>query len=474
MLDPNATDKEAEQQFCRAKMLLSELLELPWIKKELEGDVPSPASRVYTQAPTLWLLTLQRLGKGLTLEQAVKELIEKHRDILPENRRVTEGKLSENNSAYNKARKRMPLKVIENFSQTICNHLASLAPKSFDDRRVFILDGTTITLPPTPELKKAFPPSTNKHGQSVWPVARLLVANEMETGCALVPQIDPMYGPDNRGETQQALVAIDALPPDSIVMADSGFGIFSVAYQCQQREKRFLFRLTKQRFKAHLKQATLVEEGPTHRTYHRLWKPSSQELRNNPHLPKDAVMEVLIHQVDLDNGTTLDLVSDLQTDALSDAQLYQRRYDVEFDIRDFKVTMDSENIRAKSVDTTKKELLGSVIAYNLVAQFRKQAAKLAGVAPRRLSFSGVWTSFRYGLLQKDIATLYEGRLAYHRALLSASGRLLPNRKAPRSYPRAAHPRRQKSTKFQKEQRKAKAAQSDKQDKPKQNKDAPPD
>ena len=35
-------------------------------------------------------------------------------------------------------------------------------------------------------------------------------------------------------------------------------------------------------------------------------------------------------------------------------------------------------------------LLGSVIAYNLVAPFRRQAAELVNVKPRQLSFSGVW------------------------------------------------------------------------------------
>lgn len=459
MLKPDAETKETEQeQFCRAKALLSELIQLPSIKKALEGEGPTPASQVYTQAPTLWLLILQRLGGGLSLAKAVKDLIENHQDLLPQNRRVTEGKLSENNSAYNVARQKLLFQVIEDFSHRICNHLARRAAPAYEGSRVFILDGTTMTLPPTPQLKKEFPPATNQHGESVWPVARLLIACEMQTGCVLVPQINPMYGPNNCGETEQATAAIEALPRGSIVMADSGFGIFSVAQGCQLNAQHFLFRLTKQRFLAHLKKAQLVEEGQGYRTYHSLWKPSAQELRNNPHLTKDALIEVFIHQVDLDNGSTLELVTNIQTDALSLAGLYQRRYDIEFDIRDLKVTMDTENIRAKSVDTVKKELLGSVIAFNLVAQFRKQAAALAGVPPRRLSFTGVWTSFQYGLLQKDIATLEEGRLAYMKALVSAAGQLLPNRKKPRSYPRVAHTRRQKSTKFQKDQQKIKAAE----------------
>lgn len=437
-------------------MLLSELIGLPAIKKEFENDANAPTARVYTQAPTLWLLVLQRLGGGLTLENAVKDLIENHSDILPQNRRVTEGRLSENNSAFNKARQKLPIAVVEEFSHRVCDHLARRAEPAFLGKRVFILDGTTITLPPTPALKKAFPPATNQHGESVWPVAMLMVANEMQTGCALVPQVDPMFGPNNSSENKQAEQVIDRLPDNSIVLADSGFGVFSVAFHSQSRGKEFLLRLTKQRYQSHLKKATLVEEGKGYRTHHLIWEPSAKERKNHPDLPADASVEVFIHQVDLENGQTLELVSNIETDAISVGQLYRRRYDVEFDIRDLKVTMDTENIRAKSVDTMMKELLGSVIAYNLVAQLRKQAAKLINVEPRRLSFSGVWTTFQYNLLYKDFSTLEAWTLAYHKALVSASGRKLPNRKEPRSYPRLAHPRRQKSTKFQRSLQKQKA------------------
>ena len=430
-------------------------MQLPILQQAFVNEEPSHAKLVYTKAPTLWLLVLQRLGGGLTLTQAVKDLIDNHSDILPNNRRVTEGRLSENNSAYNKARQKMPIQVIEEFSHRVCDHLARRAEPAFLDQRVFILDGTTITLPPTHELKKAFPPAMNKHGESVWPVACLMVAHEMQTGCALVPQVDPMYGPNNSSEAKQAEQIIDRLPENSIVLADSGFGIFSVAFHCQLRAKPFVLGLTKQRYKAYIKKATLIEEAAGYRTYHLIWNPTAKERKKHPALPADAAVEAFIHQVDLENEQTLELVTSVEVDGLSVGELYRRRYDVEFDIRDLKVTMDSENIRAKSVDTVMKELLGSVIAYNLVAQLRKQAAKLINVKPRRLSFSGVWTTFRYDLLYKDFHTLEEWNLAYQGALVSASGRKLPNRKEPRSYPRLAHTRRQKATKFQKSLRKSK-------------------
>lgn len=449
MLHSDVHDIEAEQTFCQAKTLLAELLQLPEILKELGEEPDAPASKVYTRLPTLWLLVLQRLGGGLTLEQAVKDLIDNHSDILPRNRRVIEGQLSNNNSAYNNARKNLPIEVIEEFSHRICDHLARRGRPAFLGRRVFILDGTTITLPPTPALQQAFPPATNQHGESVWPVAMLMVAHEMQTGCALVPQVDPMYGPNNSSESRQAELVIDRLPEQSIVMADSNFGIFSVAFHCQKRGPAFLLRLTKRRYKALLKSATLVEEGLGYRTHHLIWKPSEKDRQSHPELSADAAVEVFIHQVDLDNGQTLELVTNIEVDALSVGALYQRRYDVEFDIRDLKVTMKTEQIRAKSFDTMMKELYGSVIAYNLVAQLRKQAAKLINVPPRRLSFSGVWLDFQYGLLRKNFTTLEQWTQAYHQTVVAASARTLPIRKKPRNCPRVAHTRRQKSTKFQK-------------------------
>ncbi len=459
MLDPRELERrkvaEKELDFSKARQLLVDLIALPDLRKVLDDEDCVNARRVYTQAPTLAVLILQRLGGGLTLTAAVQELIKHHGDLLPRNRRVLEGTLSENNSAYNQARQKLPLQKVEAFSSAICDHLAARSEPVWQGRRVMILDGTTITLPPTPALKKAFPPATNQHGESVWPVAMLMVASELATGCVLVPEVDAMYGENNSSEAAQAERVIDRLPPDALVLADSGFGIFRVAYHCDQRDKEFVLRLTASRFKALKKKATPVEDEKGFRTWHLSWWPSRKDLQNNPHLPQDAVVEVFLHEIELAGEKNLHLVSNVEADAASLGQLYLRRYDVEFDIRDLKVTMDTENLRAKKLDTVMKELLGSVIAYNLVAQFRRQAAKLACVHPRRLSFSGVWLTFQHHLLYAPSQSFEQWQVTYAGALVSAANRKLPNRPSPRSFPRMAHPRRPKTTKFQKSLRKKK-------------------
>ena len=94
---------------------------------------------------------------------------------------------------------------------------------------------------------------------SVWPVAMLMVANEMQSGCALLPQVDPMYGEHNASEAEQARRIVKQLPARSIVLADANFGIYSVAYHSTQSQHDFLFRLTKSRFKPLRRRAELID-----------------------------------------------------------------------------------------------------------------------------------------------------------------------------------------------------------------------
>jgi hypothetical protein len=450
-------DCDPQESFASAVELLRCLGQAPEISEQFDPGIRTNTRMVYTNGVTLWLLILQRLGNGLSLEKTVSHVIAHDRDIFPDNKRVREGTLSENSSGYYNAKKKLPLEMIHRFSSAICDYLGKTSEPVFGSQRVFIIDGTTFTLEPTPQLKRAFPPATNQHGTSVWPIAMLMVAHEMQSGCALLPQIDPMYGPKRSSEAEQARRIVRRLPKNSIVMADSGFGIFSVAYHATQAGHDILFRLTDSRYKSLCKKAKLIDEGPHHQSHTLIWQPSAKDRKSNPNLPMDAAVEIGIHKVALDNGTFLYLATTLAIDATSAGELYSRRYDVEFDIRDIKVTMDAENIRARSVTMVMKELMTSIVAYNLIAQFRRQAAKLAGVEPRRLSFTGVSTSFRDRLLLQQPQSLSEWQELYTLALISAGNRKLPNRSKPRSYPRIAHPRRPKSTKFMKQLRKENAA-----------------
>ena len=101
---------------------------------------------------------------------------------------------------------------------------------------------------------------------------------------------------------------------------------------------QILFRLTKSRFNSLVRQATLLEEWAGQTTYRLLWKPGVKDRQSNPDLPADAALEVLLHQVPLANDT-LYLVTTLRVRSDQAGEYYARRYDVEHDIRDVKVTL---------------------------------------------------------------------------------------------------------------------------------------
>ena len=442
------SDREvlSPEEFASAVETLRELIP----DEELDQLQPSGPATVYTTMVTLWMMILQRLGGGKSLAATVKDVLATNRALLPDNKRLRENTLSESSAAYSQARTRLELQTVEFFADRVCQSLINAAPPWFDGRRAFILDGTTITLPPTPELQAAFPPATNQHGETVWPVALMVVAHELQSSCALPPEIGAMYGEHNTSEAQLSRAVARRMPRGSIALADSGYGIFRVAYATTEEGHAILFRLTKSRFQSMRRKATLVEEWEGHATWKLRWTPSPKDRRTNPDLPADAALDVWLHAVPLPNGETLFLVTTLPVNSESAGTIYLRRYDVEHDIRDVKVTLDIESIRSKSVAMVRKDLLTSIVAYNLVVQFRRQAAAVAKLPPRRLSFTGVWNTFESFLLHQPACHAEEWTVRFERALQVASRDKLPNRPG-RSYPRRAHPRRPKSTKFMKQQ-----------------------
>lgn len=417
----------------------------------------SPAT-VYTTLVTLWMLTLQRLGGGASLAAVVKDVLHHSRELLPDVKRVREAKLSSNSAAYSRARKRLPLELVLRFAERVAQSLIERTPPSFRGRRAFLLDGTTITLPPTSPLREVYPPATNQHGESTWPVLLLTVAHELASGCAVIPELGAMYGADNESETSQAARLFARLPPQSLLLADAGFGIFGVVYAAVAAGHDALFRLTKTRFQALARQAERLDDVDAHGTiargarYRLAWRPSAKERKSRPDLPAEACLHVELHEIPRAGEEPLYLVTTLAVDGDEAAALYARRYDVEHDLRDLKVTLELEKLRSKSDEMVRKELLCGVVAYNLVQELRRAAAQVARVEPRRLSFTGVWNTMQSCLLRQPPCSLAQWQACYAQALRWAAADKLPNRPG-RNYPRVAYPRRPKSAKFKPKTRK---------------------
>ena len=455
-------DPQQDAEFDRALELLRELVD--W--SAADRAFPVRGNAVYSTSVVLWMLVSQRMNPARSLEAAVKRLIETQPDFLPRNKRVFEKTLSNRTGSYSRARTRLQRDAAQWFAQRVSQSLIDATAPSWDGRRVYLLDGTTITLAPEPALRREFPPASNQHCANpnrvgVWPVALLVVAHELSSGAALLPAVGAKFGAHAVSETALVRELFTQMPTDGIAMADSGFGIFAVAWDAQQTGRDFVFRLTDVRFHALRRRATLVTHGQNSTTYSLTWQPSVKERKTHPELPDDAAIEVRLHEIHIHDSLTLYLVTSLPNSAEELSDLYRFRGDIEIDIRNLKVVLNTERLESRSVEMFHKELLMSQVAYNLVTQFRRQAAALINQPPRRMSFQRTWTTFNI-FLWSSSATPTDAprwRVKYRDALKMATQDILPNRPG-RSFERETYPRRPKSNQFKKRRPKTPAPEPD--------------
>jgi Transposase DDE domain len=407
---------------------------------QMLNDLQSPDARtVFTPWIVSWLMIYQRLSGYVTLAAALVELAFLDDDLLPDNKRSRERNFSANTGGYSRSRDRLDPKVADVAADDVAKAMIAQSSPSWGDRRVFLVDGSTLALAPTDELREAFPPAENQHGQSHWPVLRLVTAHELSSGAAVRPEIGQMCGPKAAGEVELSAKLIDRLPAGSILAADRNFGIFAFAWQAQQAGHDILLRLTKSRFQAMAKKAKSVGPGE----WELLWKPTPWERRKNPQWPAEAAVKVRLLEVRITEKFTLWLVTTLGGAGAVLAELYHGRVHIETDLRNLKQTLRLEEIRGQTPEMVRKELAAATVAYNLVVLIRRLAADRARVEPRRLSFSRVWALVR-GLLRQPLEGADPAKVQQRidQVLRMAGQCKLPNRPG-RNYPREVINRRSK-------------------------------
>jgi len=410
-------------------------------------------NRVYTTPVVLWLMIWQRLQGNGSLESAVLELLRG----LPASfwprpcKRLQAwqqepASLSSATGAYNKARQALPVEVVEQSCDQIFDQLTASSEGRLPPlpRRAFFFDGTSVRLPHSEALRQLYPPGSNQHGESHWPLLRMLVAHDLQTGLALRPAWGPMHGPQAVSEQQLLEAAIDRLPRGAVVVGDANFGVFSVAYAAAvERGHPVVLRLTAQR-------AQRLAGGPLRDGIDRriTWEPSPEDRKRHPDLPPDACVRgrLLVRLVQPSNGADPFLLALFTTLLKDDAdevrQLYGQRWNIETDLRSLKSTLQLEQLRCTTPEMVAKELDAAMVSYNLVRAVTGLASQQHGLPPRAYSFTRVRNVM--GAFAPLIAAAQDPKEAqkyFDRMMYYVGQAKLPQRRRPRpSYPRAVWPK----------------------------------
>lgn len=427
--------------------LYQQLLPAAWLQQLQRQIGLRQNNRIYTGLVVMWLFIAQRLHGGASLESAVLHLLRG----LPASwwpqpcKRLQDWRqrgrpLSGHSGAYNQARQKLPLRVVEHSCDHIFEQLITQLGGDVPGLggRAFFLDGTTVRLAHSPALCARYPLGSNQHGAGHWPLVRMLVAHDLETGLAMRPHWGPMHGDHAVSEQRLLEDAIDRLPTGSIVVGDANFGVFSVAWAATRRPHAVVLRLTPQRAKRLL--GARLQDGIDREL---LWRPSRADRRSHPQLPAEAGVRgrLIVRQVQPDNGAApflLALFTTLESAPEEVVRLYGRRWAIETDLRTLKSTLGLEQLSCATPEMVAKELNLAMVAYNLVRAVICLASERSGIPPRGFSFTRVARVIEtFAPLVAAAQNPEEAQMYFDRMMYYVGQAKLPKRRRKRpSYPRA--------------------------------------
>lgn len=421
------------------------LLPIEFLQQLRQKEQLRENNRVYNQSVVMWLMMAQRLQGGGTLETGVLELLlglpssfwPKPCKRLRADANGEKRRLSSNTGSYNEARQALPGSLVEQcfdwaFVQ-LTNEMVGTVPDG--GRSVFLIDGTTVRTPHSEALCAAYPLSSNQHGETHWPLIRMVVAHDLHTGLAMRPQWGPMHGPEAVSEQGLIEQAISRLPEGAVVVYDAN-SVFSVAYAADQRKHPMVLRLSAQRAQRLLGEE--LRDGIDRRLE---WIPSRDDRKSHPQLPAEAKVagRLIVQRVQPSNGSEAFLLALFTTlEAESDLVLgiYGCRWNIETDLRSLKSTLELEQLTCTTPEMVAKELDLAMLAYNLVRAVTYQAARQAGLMPRAFGFTRVRNLIRaFGPRIAVAPTEEEAKELWEKMIYYVGQAKLPRRRRP-SYPRA--------------------------------------
>lgn len=392
---------------------------------------------IYSARLVIWMMIHQRLQARGTLASSVEQLVQGRFDpLLSRCKRVQDKRIALSTGGYCQARQHLPKLLVSRSMEELIARLRSrlLEGGSRLPQRVYLLDGSSLQLEHEAELVKAFPPGSNQHGPSPWPVVRLVVLHDLETGLAERPYWGPLFGRHAVSEQGLAERAMQHVPAGSVIVGDRNFGIFATAYAAQQQGHKVVLRLTAVR-------ARSLRGGPISRSgdYPVCWCASRWDGSKQRPWPADARVEGRLIAWRVGRGKHqqwLYLFTTLELPAEEVVKLYGCRWRIETDLRSLKQTVRLQRIWARSADMMEKELLLAVMAYNLVRAIMFQAAQRARIDPRQLSFTYACNIVLDGYPRVLAArTAKQQQQELERIIDLVAQCRLPRRTKRRSYPR---------------------------------------
>lgn len=342
---------------------------------------------VYTPAVTIWVFLSQCLSPDHSCREAVAGLIAW---------RLARGlkACSANTGAYCSARDDVPEETCIQLMRDTGRQADAEAPPEWLwlGHRVLNPDGSTFTMPDTPENQAEYPQMSSQRRGCGFPIARIVVVFSLAVGTVLEAALSSYQGKQT-GENSLFRTLHGMLQEDDVVLADRYFsGWFDMALIRQRGAhvvvRKHQLRATDFRTGKHLGQDDhlVCWEKPK--------RPPWMSAKEYAELPDSLTVREVRVRVTQRGFRTRELVvvttllDPAKYPADEIAKLYRRRWQAELNLRSLKVVLQMDHLRCRTPHRVRNEFYMHLVAYNLIRQVMAAASVRAGVEPWTVSFKG--------------------------------------------------------------------------------------
>lgn len=341
-------------------------------------------------SPSMTLLTfvIQVLGAEKTLRAAVVAMITR---LAAQGRRDLP---SQDPTAYCQARQRLPGGVVAALLASTADQIQKMIPDEHRwlGHRVRIVDGSSVSMPDTPDLQKAFPQHSAQKPGCGFPIAQFVAMFCWSTGAILDVVVDTL----RPHELTLFRKMWQHFRPGDVVLADRAYAAYVDMVRLLQRGVYCVFRMHQRRIVDWRRGQRL---GPGDRLVvldkPKQYKASCGISRNEfRRLPKTLTVRLVQIRREQPGMRTREIIV---VTTLTDAtkvpareirDLYRDRWTAELNLRSLKTFLKMEVLRSESQDVVRKELAVHLLVYNLIRLLMWYAALSRNRDLHQLSFTG--------------------------------------------------------------------------------------
>jgi hypothetical protein len=343
--------------------------------------------RLYTPLVTLCVFLSQILDPDHSCRAAVARLIV----WLAINGRKP---CAPDTGSYCDARQRLPLGVIVRLVRQTARETGQRADAAWlwYGRRVTLVDGSTVSMPDTPENQQAFPQMKAQGIGLGFPLARIVVLIALATGVVRDLALGPYQGKET-GEPALFRALWDTLERGEIVLGDRYFASSFAIAGLSQRGVDVLFRMH-QRRKFDFRRGRRLGIADHVVRWTKPSRPEWMDEATYGQMPEEVTVRELRITVDQPGFRVNELVLvttllDAEAHTKEEvADLFIERWNIELDLRSIKDVLQMDVLRCMTPEMVKKEIWMHLLAYNLIRGTMAQAAEAHKKLPRELSFKG--------------------------------------------------------------------------------------